>query len=336
MRGRSVVIAVLCASCGGGAHLPKRLGEVPDRLGDSHVRAFAVGERGVFLAESSGRIARVSRSGGDRTVLAAGQKPWSIAVDGSHVYWANGDGAVRRVAVAGGRIERVGRMAAGPAPIGVDEGAIYWVSGGRLVAVRKDGLTPTTLARAQAFAGAIALDTTSVYWVDDCAGAVRRASKRGGPPTDLAELLANPSRCQDDRFVLDECQFMCSVIAVDETHVYWVEADRVRRVPKSGGAADVVAAGLAAPVSVAVDSRSVYFTTRGERDIYHFHHDDAPVDDRAVYALDKRALGAEPLVLATSLGEYGFPSGVAVDAEHVYWRDGTACVLDKPSTTTRR
>jgi hypothetical protein len=334
MRGRRVAILVLCAACGAGVRGPQRLGQVPEQLGRHHVRGFAVGEHGVFLAESDGRIARVSSSVAEPVVLAIGQSPWSVAVDRSHVYWANDGGAVRRVAVAGGGVEEIGRMV-GPGPMVIDDRAIYWVDDGRLMRVDKIDLAPIPLAIAHAVGGALALDTTSVYWVDDCAGAVLRVDKAGGAPTALARLETNPSGCKERRFGLEDCGYICSVVAVDETHVYWVESDRVMRVSKRGGPSEVVVSGQPSPNSVAVDDETIYFTTRGERMIYHYHHDDAPADDRTVRSVHKRDLGAAPRTLATSLGEYGHPSGVTVGGDRIYWRDGTACAIDKPSTSKR-
>lgn len=50
-------------------------------------------------------------------------------------------------------------------------------------------------------------------------------------------------------------------IALDTTHVYWVDrgSGLIRRAPKGGGTAETLASGQSSPFAIAVNSRAVYW-----------------------------------------------------------------------------
>ena len=87
------------------------------------------------------------------------------------------------------------------------------------------GGTPVTLASAQDGPYAVAVDTTSVYWVDygnENDGTVRSVPLAGGTPTTLASNQSHPVG-----------------IAVDAANVYWINdgpAGAVMKVATGGGA----------------------------------------------------------------------------------------------------
>jgi hypothetical protein len=101
----------------------------------------------------------------------------------------------------------------------------------------------TQLATGLSSPTAIALDATSVYWLDD-AGTVSKVPKAGGAVTVLASGLVGPRD-----------------LAVDATSVYWTEQQggTVRKVGIDGGTVSLLASGLASPDGIAVDASSVYW-----------------------------------------------------------------------------
>lgn len=87
-----------------------------------------------------------------------------------------------------------------PQAIAVNDSVVAWgnyASGhgdGSVVVVGLDGGSPITIA-SSAQPGAIALDSTSVYWDDWVTGLLMKAPLDGGAPTTLA-TAAGPSRCR--------------------------------------------------------------------------------------------------------------------------------------------
>jgi hypothetical protein len=134
---------------------------------------------------------------------------------------------------------------------------------------------------------AIALDGTSVYWLDD-AGTVSKVPKAGGAVTVLASGLVAPRD-----------------LAVDGTSVYWTESGKVRKVGVNGGPVASLAEGLSGPVGIAVDASGVYWADAGgvER---------TGLDGGAVATLS----AADPA--------YGPPRDVALVGGTVYFSTGDA------------
>ncbi|MBX3230844.1 MAG: hypothetical protein KIT84_01395 [Labilithrix sp.] len=148
--------------------------------------------------------------------LDAGREVEGIAVDATHVYWANRGGPG-----AGGSIGRALRDGGErnddwhPAPrvrrLTVDDEAVYWTSDTDAVRTPKDGGSDVKLVGDVRW-GTIVVDATYAYITVDRAGLVVRVNKRDG--SDLVQLATGLSRPMG--------------LTDDGTSIYFTERDRGR------------------------------------------------------------------------------------------------------------
>jgi hypothetical protein len=190
---------------------------------------------------------------GNVTALATGQSdPFAIAVDGTHLYSADGkDGTVNEVPLGGGPVTTLATSQY-PYAIAVDGTNVYWVDrrDGTVNEVPIGGGPVTTLATGQDDPFALAADGTYVYWVSYRGGTVNKVPVAGGSVTTLATGQYRPTS-----------------VAVEGANVYWVDSGdwgagimgTVNTIPRDGGTVTTLASGVA-PWSVAVDSAYVYWT----------------------------------------------------------------------------
>jgi len=236
--------------------------------------------------ELAGTVVRMAAGGGEIETIAEGQeRPGPIAAAGVDVVWGNQGDNVRGALMKGGTDGRAPVKIASdqkyPMGIALDEQTIYWTNHGTKkpdyfqngsVMKMPRALPPAgekrkrqVVARPQTAAQGIAVDEGWVYWTSFggltqsfCDAAVMRRRKRGGAP----EVLVSDTRS-------------AMSIAVDATHVYWVESFRsaIRRAPKGGGEAETIAdtdtdaveASRILPHGLAVDERFVYWTVHDSR-----------------------------------------------------------------------
>jgi hypothetical protein len=140
-------------------------------------------------------------------------------------------------------------------------------------------------------------DATGVYWVDD--------PNSVGSPGGVWHLEngQEPVRLSDGKG---------NGTALDDTHVYWFdrEAEEVRRVPKAGGAIEVVAGDLGEDSGFALTDKRVLIV-------------DAGVDARI---LSVRKDGQELEVVAPSIGRAGWEAYPVVFRDRLYWQRGSELV----------
>ena len=258
-----------------GCSSPKKLAST-----DKNVAALAVDDDSVYWLPTSigGSIMRAPKTGGEGTVMWPGSSPATggefcgIAVDAGYVYWTNCDptGAANglwRIAKQGGSTSYVAfPHFSGMAPrILVDADWIYWVSQPTLSAqssLCRISTDPAAAAAATCSSDTFASnvpnnesswyrrglteDADSVYWVSGWAdGAIHRTAK-----SDLSALPMAIPPTSTSTF---------GPMAVDDTHLYWLEI--LRPVTNSGAGsarlrrADKQGAGGTTTVTNAVDAR---------------------------------------------------------------------------------
>lgn len=158
------------------------------------------------------------------TIVAANQRyPFGIAQDANNIYWSDREGSFM-----------------GPLPDGGIPGRIWMAP--------KDGSSsPVLLATDQANPFHVAVDATSLYWVDNGSGSVMRLRFGETTPTEVLHVSAPYG------------------VAVDNANVYVTSLGeyqgdgKLLSVPKGGGAAFVMASGLPGPTRLAVDDTAVYW-----------------------------------------------------------------------------
>jgi hypothetical protein len=203
-----------------------------------------------------------------------------------------------------------------------------------------------------------AADATGVYWTnagtarDSQDGSVIVCAQAGCGslgPTVLASGLPRPRG-----------------IAIDDAYVYWANeglstnpnGGTVMRVPKRGGRAETIASQQGAPVYLATDTTTLWWTSRGDGVVMTWSKSggaaqvfadaqagawDIAVDDSGVYwttwgpsgavsMCPKSGCDAGVVVLASGLNE---PYGIATDDKAVYWTsfdpsNGAVMMIAKP------
>ena len=255
-----------------------------------------------------GAIVRLAKGGGAPAPLVTGEDdPTYLVIDADTLYWAAAR-TIRSIRKDGTAPLVVAGGLAGPEAVAVDSERVYFrahhpTAGVALIAAPRAGGATSVLASGHAVRG-VAVDGQHVYFTtNDFPGAgVFRVEKRiGATPTAIARdqlhawgILLDGERVywtdyglqgQDgavfsalkdgsDRRTLARTQVEsigaggAPTVAVDETHVYWVESDyergRVMRVRKGGSEITVLAADQKGPNGVAVDRCGVYWSNIGD------------------------------------------------------------------------
>ncbi|WP_437659259.1 hypothetical protein [Sorangium sp. So ce1182] len=183
----------------------------------------------------------------------------------------------------------------------------------------------------------IAVDDTTVYWVDSVARKIMMVPIGGGnaaafieadpdfSPRSLAvssdslyytdsglELVVRSSFDGEIFEILGEGQKYALAIAIDAANAYWTSADRgtVMKAPIDGGGdAVALATDQASPLGVAVDATHVYWVNEGGTVMK------VPIE------------GGELIALAEGQAK---PQDIAVDATHVYWTNDGGTVMAAP------
>ncbi len=133
----------------------------------------------------------------------------------------------------------------------------------------------------------IAVDDTDVYWSGSDVGLVQKVSKMGGAPVTLAMPVGARG------------------LALDDAFVYWASDAGIGRVPKAGGAPQMLGAATGYPWFIAVDDTTAYWT-----DHMGGHVMAAPKDG-----------SVPPVAIVTGLQ---ITFGLALSSDHVFFTDNAA------------
>jgi Domain of unknown function (DUF5050) len=212
-----------------------------------------------------------------------------LAVNSTHIFWANGSAAYR-APIAGGSPEIMGVTEMATSLV-IDDVDLYWSTykSNNTGGVYRSALSAPggvdVFAQYQSMSMGLAVDDLSVYWgVQD---GLRKLSKTGATPTDLVSGYTNVWS-----------------IALDANNVYFVSrssAGKVARVSKSGGAVTDLMSNQHVPGALVVDADSVYFV-KGSGELVK---------------VGKNGSGAT--VLASG---YGSPAALDIDDAHVFFTNG--------------
>jgi hypothetical protein len=233
--------------------------------------------------------------------LYAPQQLYTIALDADSVYFVMYPGRLQRVGKDGSGLSSltVGNIQA--TGLAADDGGVYLGSLGGVFRADKQGQGATLLAPVED-ADSLALDADFVYVrtvgnTGDPTNRLVRVPRAGGAPQDIAP--PEPGGLH----------YFSQEIAVDATSVYWVNPSQgtVAKVAKGGGAPEVLAAGLADPVSLALSDGFVYVTVRGK--------DGGSGADRAVVKVPATGGPVTYVAHGPSTSAYG----LALDATRAYW-----------------
>lgn len=166
---------------------------------------IAVDQNNIYAVEetdplTSSVIVRIPRAGGATVTLTTAFPDLPMASDGTNLYWGEhgvDGGAIVQVPVIGG-IATTLAPATYPQCLTFDDTNVYWTdvdaAGYALVVtVSKEGGLPTTLATGTdrfQYNLPIAVDSTSVYWVDS---SVLKIAKAGGSVVTVASAATQTS-----------------------------------------------------------------------------------------------------------------------------------------------
>lgn len=249
-------------------------------------------------------VYKFPQSGGAPALLASDPNlPARLLLDGGDLYWTSTFGnAIVKVPTAGGSTSSVYTNEVQPWGLDKIGGTLVWTSNGATNRIRAAILpgAPVDLTTSTGTATELVVADNSVFFMNLPSGLDEICSTplAGGPVTVLAttnisSLVGNAG------------------LAVDSTHVYWATgltsaAGYVARVPRTGGAVEILAPMQDEPTDVAVDGNYVYWAEQG---------DWTPPTPPTGKIRRMLKTGGPILDLAKGVQ----PSRIAVGSTHVFW-----------------
>jgi hypothetical protein len=284
----------------------------------------------VYWFDQARGLSRAPKAGGEPTVLwpdarnARLQEHTSIAIDDADIYMtfdtsdATEPGRQRllRQSNHDGTTQVLAQLEGGViAGVVLDEANVYWVQNGSIMRAAKQGSgRAVRIASGQMPRPHLAVDDARIYWVSHVDDGndrfvIRAAPKMGGV---ASVVVKNVERT--------------TALLVDGTNVYWTSGTKVMASSKTSGVAVQLAEAKSWIGGIAIDATHLYFTVPA---------DTTPMSpEGTVWRVAKD--GSTTTLLTTSAKS---PTGVAVDADSVFWSswgtpklpdDGTLSKQEKP------
>jgi Domain of unknown function (DUF5050) len=179
---------------------------------------------------------------------------FGVAVDGSHIYWANYLGTVNEANLDGTSPQTIITGQNGPYGVAVDGSHIYWTdeNAGTVNEANLDGTSPQTIVTGQDPFG-VAVDGSHIYWANG--GTVNEANLNGTSPRTIITGLGSAYG-----------------VAVDGSHIYWTSwaGDTINEANLNGTSPRAIITGqstlagvVSAPAGMAVDGSHIYWANTG-------------------------------------------------------------------------
>jgi len=238
-------------------------------------------------------IGRAAVDGGSVEANFISTPATGVAVEGTHLYWANaGQGSISRADLDGTGVEE--DFIAGlnhPRWVAVDGEHIYWTgAGGAIGRARLDGSAPEpNFVDSTGKPQGIAVNGGKLYWADVANHSIARANVDG-------------SGVEPNFHPLAKVEFPQGV-AVDGAHIYWTENEPTGYISRSdldGTHERYIFIGTEELRGIAIDGQHVYWARQGGGEI-----------GRVDLGLEK----AEPELISGVTGV----TGLALDGTHLYW-----------------
>ncbi len=215
----------------------------------------APAEASVYWANAgNGTIGRANLDGTgvDQNFITGANFPVSVAVDASHIYWAN-EGFLSGTTIGRANLDGTGvdqnfiTGANSPGGVAVDASHVYWANelGNSIGRANLDGSgVDQNFISAGSFPCGPAVDASHIYWANALSGTIRRANLNG---THVNRHLVEPG-------------FGTCPVAVDAAHVYWAGVTSIGRAKLNGKRADRrFIASKDVTTGVAVDAAQIYW-----------------------------------------------------------------------------
>jgi virginiamycin B lyase len=236
----------------------------------------------------TGTVGRGSLDGSsvDRSFISGVKAAQYVAVDATHVYWADVEGGIGRANLDGSAVDQNFIPNVHPVGLAVDSAHVYWsnVGTGTIGRANLDGSGANpNLVTGLLFPTGLALHSGRLYWADQGTGKVGRAELDGSnPEVDFMSGLTEPTGVAidaDHLYIGSESHgivranldgtgvepFIAAIrpiqgVAVDGDHLYWASLgdNAISRIKLDGSEFEPqFISGVSLPVGVAVDGASV-------------------------------------------------------------------------------
>ncbi len=218
-----------------------------------------------------------------------------VAVDGSHIYWAEPRaGTIGRANLDGTNVEpNFITGASNPQGVAVDASHVYWTNAatGTIGRANLDGSSPNqSFITGASNPQGIAVDSSYIYWANAGTNAIARATLAGASVNQSFIYLGGGGSSSPGG------------VAVDTAHIYWTlpAGNAIELANLNGTSPQYIIFGASNPQGVAVNATNVYWT------------------NAATGTLGRANLNGTSPNQSFITGANG-PQGVAVDSAHIYW-----------------